>query len=125
MIDRTLLMELDAAAGEIRAADDRFIAICRKISGPDEHIVAAVGVAGENPPSGGVSEGSPGRGRRPPDPEDIGPSKKEYWIKVQCAVCQQTKGSRTYQGMRYPVLHKNPDTGENCKGSFKAGVALG
>lgn len=127
MIDRTLLTELDAAAGEIRAAEDRFIAICRKIAGKDEGgrqepTVAAIGVVGGNPGTAPTGKAATGRGHRPPDPEDIGPSKKEYWFKVHCAVCKESKGSRIYEGVRYPVLHKNPDTGENCKGSFKAGV---
>lgn len=66
-----------------------------------------------------------------PNPTDAGdvlktggkqrlPGNAQYWKKVTCPVCRQEKGSRTYEGQRYPVLHPNPETGEKCKGSFQA-----
>lgn len=47
------------------------------------------------------------------------PGNPEYWKKVACRVCGQTLGSRVYENERYPVLHKNAETGETCKGSFQ------
>jgi hypothetical protein len=48
------------------------------------------------------------------------PGVPEYQKKVTCPVCGKEKGSRVHQERRYPVLHKNEETGETCKGSFQA-----
>jgi len=48
-----------------------------------------------------------------------GKARPEYWKKAACPVCGTEKGTRVLQGERFPLLHKNPETDQTCKGCFQ------
>jgi len=132
MIDHGLLEELDHAAGEMKASEDRFRGICRRISEdglavPEESANAAVPDPTAPDPTADVEKKhTGGRGRRRTvEGDPAADAEKQYWKKVTCTVCREILGSRVYKDIRYPVLHRNPDTGEPCKGSLVAGAAIG
>jgi len=142
MIDPQLLRELDVAAGDMAAVEERIRGICAKIAGSggpsQETLVAAVGVTGGQGPARtdtdtngrgkpgkntGLGSGFPAwRAAVKGDPA-VGATPRP-WKKVVCSVCKKTMGSRRYNDVDYPILHKNEQTQEACKGSFQAGLPV-
>lgn len=128
MIDRQLLQELDEAAGDMAAVEERIRGICAKIAasgGPgQETLVPAIGVtSGNSKPSHGPGRGRPGWRAAVKDDPAVKATARP-WKKIVCPVCRETMGSRRFQDVDYPILHKNDQTGEACKGSFVAGLPI-
>ena len=138
IIDSELMEELNLASGQLVDAQNHFRAICGKIAATGPEGIAAVPAAklAWIPPlamdAGGATAGTRdpghratgiGRGHRTPVEGDPAAGvKSQAYHKVACLVCGKQTGSRLYQDQRYPVLHKNQQTGEHCKGSFKPGT---
>ena len=99
----------------------RLLDLCRQIGGSDVEPAADA----QPPRRGGPRKGKAVSKVPPKRGGGLGreslPGKPEYWKKVTCTVCGQTKGTRIEEGgKRYPVLHKNPETDEPCQGCFQA-----
>jgi hypothetical protein len=124
MIDQEDIIELNDAAEAYQAAEDRFREICRKVGegGQPAQTVPDREPRGTGHGQGQVGKQTRGSGRRKHVEGDLPAAgvTKQYWMKVDCPTCGEKVGSRLYQGGRFPILHKNPDSGEPCKGSFIA-----
>jgi len=125
-IDGKDMQELNEAAAGVKAAQDRFRAACRRIGGQEP--MATEGTETQDKPAGSKARRhtGTGRGHRPPVEGDLpaGQVQKKPWKKIACSVCSEIFGQRIYQGQAYPILHKDPGTGQPCKGSFAVGVAV-
>jgi hypothetical protein len=110
--EESLLKGLIEVVGRIEKDKIRLRELCR-----------AVGAGAPAEP--GLQEARAVRNAAARAPRKKLPGAPEYWKKVKCPVCSEIKGSRVYESVRYPVLHKNAETGETCKGSFQPGGEIG
>jgi hypothetical protein len=110
MLDKGLLLQLDEAFAQQRAAEDRIVAICVQIAG---------GPAPAGPAEGpSLREAQGGRvvtlGQRRRSPKATGQVSKS-WQKAACSRCGAVTGSRIIDQKRYPMMH-NDQTGALCPG---------
>ena len=127
MIEKDFLKELVEATQAYEVAEARVKDVCRAIASQGaikkemdkspaprggRRKVNRVNKVNDVPPAGDGVIKTKGQPKLPGTPE--------YWKRVQCPVCHQQRGSRLYDGQRYPVLHRDESTGETCKGSFVA-----
>lgn len=107
MIDKDVLLELDEAAGELKAAEDKFRGICRKIAEAGE---APVPAPAAKPHKSGVRA-------RPAGTDSAVKTRYLPDKQIKCRKCGLVvSGVRKIDGKSYPYVHPNKETGTTCQG---------
>lgn len=126
MVTKEQWLRLDAAAKNLRFADDEFRAACRNIGMVDqgEEAAPAPGPAPSDPPPGTAkvaANSTNGRRSRVEPNAKSHTSGKTYYhsgIRIQCTSCGEfVDGTREKEGKWFPYRHPDPKTGEKCGGT--------
>lgn len=122
MLDREKLAELEAACGELTAAEEKVVRICAEIAGVtpaallDEMTAAHPRrLTGRGRPKAAGRPKGTGTPHIKPEPGQV----NQPWRKVKCPVCSAKVGSRVVKDVRYPAAHYTPGTQGACPGREK------